>query len=167
MEGVSEAELKKHPVTVEVQDEATGQMVEQVVGYRLDTELSIYEQEKPIRCVVEWDGKAGSKKRARLVTGVGQDEMDEEAVVDGLRFRQRVEILLKQLQRRVNWPAFGGGEAHLRPGTLETPDEKERRKWLRNRRQVVTRRANTGPDTRVHSNPTETGGLYRPGNLGG
>ena len=100
MEGVSEAELKKHPVTVEVQDEATGQMMEQVVGYRLDTELSIYEQEKPIRCVVEWDGKAGSKKRARLVTGVGQDEMDEEAVVDGLRFRQRVEILLKQLQRR-------------------------------------------------------------------
>ena len=66
MEGVSEADLKKHPVTVEVQDEATGQMMEQVVGYRLDTELSIYEQEKPIRCVVEWDGKAGSKKRARL-----------------------------------------------------------------------------------------------------
>jgi len=63
---VSEADLKKHPVTVEVQDEATGQMVEQVVGYRLDTELSIYEQEKPKRCVVEWDGKAGSKKRARL-----------------------------------------------------------------------------------------------------
>ena len=63
---MSEADLKKHPVTVEVQDEATGQMVEQVVGYRLDTELSIYEQEKPIRCVVEWDGKAGSKKRARL-----------------------------------------------------------------------------------------------------
>ena len=59
--GESEAELKKHPVTVEVQDEATGQMMEQVVGYRLDTELSIYEQEKPIRCVVEWDGKAGSK----------------------------------------------------------------------------------------------------------
>ena len=82
MEGVSEAELKKHPVTVEVQDEATGQMMEQMVGYRLDTELSIYEQEKPIRCVVEWDGKAGSKKWARLVIGVGQDEMDEEAVVD-------------------------------------------------------------------------------------
>jgi hypothetical protein len=142
LEGVSEAELKKHPVTVEVQDEATGQMVEQVAGYRLDTELSIYEQEKPIRCVVEWDGKAGSKKRARLMIGVGQDEMDEEAVVDGLRFRQRVEILLKQLQRRVDWPAFGGGEAHLRPGVLQEPDEKECQRWLRNRRQVATRRAN-------------------------
>jgi hypothetical protein len=117
-------------------------MVEQVVGYRLDTKLSIYDLEKPIRCVVEWDGNPGSKKRARLVIGVGQDEMDEEAVVDGLRFRQRVEILLKQLQRRVNLSAFGGGEAHLRPGVLKRPDEKERQRLLRNRRQVATRQAN-------------------------
>jgi len=140
--GVSEVELAQHPVTVEVQDEASGQTVEQVVGYRLDTELSIYELEKPVRCVVEWDGEAGSKKRARLVIGVGQDEMDEEAVVDGLRFRQRVEILLKQLQRRVGWPAFGGGEAHRRPSVLQKPDEKEGQKLLKNRRQVATRRAN-------------------------
>jgi len=34
--GVSEAELKQHSVTVEVQDEATGQMVEQVVGVSSD-----------------------------------------------------------------------------------------------------------------------------------
>jgi hypothetical protein len=68
--------------------------------------------------------------------------MDEEAVVDGLRFRQRVEILLKQLQRRVNWSAFGGGEAHLRPAALEIPGEKTRQQWLKNRRQVATRQAN-------------------------
>jgi hypothetical protein len=142
LEEVSEIELKKHPVKVEVRDETAGQMVEQVVGYRLDTKLSIYDLEKPIRCVVEWDGNPGSKKRARLVIGVGQDEMDEEAVVDGLRFRQRVEILLKQLQRRVNLSAFGGGEAHLRPGVLKRPDEKERQRLLRNRRQVATRQAN-------------------------
>jgi len=140
--GVSEEKLRQHPVTVEMQDEASGHKVEQVVGYRLDTELSIYDLERPVRCVVEWDGNPGSKKRARLVVGVGQDEMDEEAVVDGLRFRQRVEIMLKQLQRRVNWPAFGGGEAYLRPGVLQEPDEKERRRWSRNRRQVTTRRAN-------------------------
>jgi len=139
---VLQAELKQHPVTVEVEDEATGQMVEQVVGYRLDTELSIYDLEKPIRCVVEWDGNPDSKKLARLVVGVGQDEMDKEAVVDGLRFRQQVEILLKQLQRRVNLPAFGGGEAHLRPGVLERPDEKGRQRLLRNRRQVATRQVN-------------------------
>ncbi len=143
LEGVSETELKTHPVTVTVHDEATGKMVEQVVSYRLDTELSIYELEKPIRCVVEWDGKPGSKKLARLVVGVGQDEMDEEeVVVNGLRFRQRVEILLKQLQHRVNLSAFGGGEAHLQPGELEMPDEKERQRLLRNRRQVATRQAN-------------------------
>lgn len=140
--GVSEAELKQHPVTVTVPDQATGQTVEQVVGYRLDTELSIYELKQPIRCVVEWDGNPGSKKLARLVIGVGPDEMDEDAVVDGLRFRQRVEILLKQLQRRVHWSAFGGGEARLRSCVLEKPDEKEYQRLLRNRRQVATRRAN-------------------------
>jgi hypothetical protein len=140
--GVSEAELEQHPVTVTVPDEATGQTVEQVVGYRLDTELSIYELEQPIRCVVEWDGKPGSKKLAWLVIGVRQDEMDEEAVVDGLRFRQRVEILLKQLQRRVHWSAFGSGKARLRSGVLEKPDEKEYRRLSRNQRQVATCRAN-------------------------
>jgi hypothetical protein len=139
---VSEADLKKHPVIVEGPDEATGKMVKRVVGYRLDTELSLYDLEQPIRAVVEWDGQPKSKKRARLVIGIGPEEMDQAAVVDGLRFRQRVEILLKQLQRRLNWSAFGGGEAHLRPGELEQPDEKERQRLLKNRRQVVTRQAN-------------------------
>jgi len=91
---------------------------------------------------VEWDGKTESKKRVRLVVGVEQDEMSEEDVVDGLRFRQRVEILLKQMQRRVNLSAFGGGKAHLRPSEMEKPDEEERQKILKNRRQVATRRAN-------------------------
>jgi hypothetical protein len=140
--GVSEAKLKEHPVTVEVQDEATGKMVEQVVGYRLDTELSIYDLEQPVRCVVEWDGKTESKKHVRLVIGVERDEMSEDEVVDGLRFRQRVEILLKQMQRRVNLSAFGGGKAHLRSSEIEKPDEEERQKILKNRRQVATRRAN-------------------------
>ncbi|MEA3340347.1 MAG: hypothetical protein U9R15_10310 [Chloroflexota bacterium] len=142
LEGVSETKLKEHPVTVEVQDEATGQMVERVVGYRLDIELSIYDLERPIRCIVEWDGNAESKKRARLVVGVERDEMDENEVSDGLRFRQRVEILLKQMQRRVNLSAFGGGKAHLRPAKLEKPDEEERRKISKNHRQVTTRRDN-------------------------
>jgi hypothetical protein len=142
LEGVSEADLKKHPVTVEVQDEATGEMVERIVGYRLDIELSIYDLERSVRCVVEWDGKTESKKRARLVVGVEQDEMSEDEVVNGLRFRQRVEILLKQMQRRVNLSAFGGGKAHLRPAELEKPDEEERQKIVKNRRQVATRRAN-------------------------
>jgi hypothetical protein len=135
--GVSEAELKRRPVTVEVQDEATGQVVKQEVGYRLDTELSIYDLEQPIRGVVEWDGTPGSQKRVRLVVGVAQ-----QAVVEGLRFRQRVEIVLKQLQRRVNWSAFGGGEAQQRPVARPTPDGQQTKKWLKNRRQVATRLVN-------------------------
>jgi len=63
-------------------------------------------------------------------------------VVDAQRFRQRVEILLKQLQRRVNWSAFGGGQAHLRPDMSGQPNEEERSKIVKNRRQVATRLAN-------------------------
>ncbi len=139
---VSEEELKKHPVLVEVWDAQSGQTVKQIEGYRLDTELSLYDLEDPIRCIVEWDGKAGSKKRVRLVVGIEPEEMTEEDVTDAQRFRQRVEILLKQLQRRVNWSAFGGGQAHLRPSVLEKADEEERSKIVKNRRQVATRLAN-------------------------
>jgi len=136
---VSEEELKQHPVTVEVVDETSGELTEQVVGYRLDTELSLYDLEGPIRCVVEWDGDPDSPKRARLAVGVEEEEMDEEAVVDGLRFRQRVEIVLKQLQRWLNWSAFGGGGARLHVEEVEKPDEEERQQLLSNRRQVATR----------------------------
>jgi transposase len=147
LEGVSEAELEEHPVTVEKWEATEGctdsaLLVEQVVGYRLDTELSIYDLERPIRCIVEWDGQPESNKRVRLVIGVERDEMSEDEVVDGLRFRQRVEILLKQMQRRVNLSAFGGGKALMRPAELEKPDEEKRQKILKNRRQVATRRAN-------------------------
>jgi hypothetical protein len=142
LEGVSEATLKEHPVTVVVQDEATGEMVERVVSYRFDTELSIYDLEKSVRCVVEWDGKTESKKHVRLVVGIEQDEMSEDEVVDRLRFRQRVEILLKQMQRRVNLSAFGGGKAHLRPSEPKKPDQEEHQRILKNRRQMSTRQAN-------------------------
>jgi hypothetical protein len=77
-----------------------------------------------------------------LVVGIERDEMSQDEVVDGLRLRQRVEILLKQMQRRVNLSAFGGGEAHLRPSEIEKPDAEERQKILKNHRQVATRRAN-------------------------
>jgi hypothetical protein len=139
---VSEAELKKHPVIVAELDEVNGEMEERGGGYRLDTKLSIYELAQPIRGVVEWEGQPGSQKRVRLVVGLEPDEMDQETVVERLRFRQRVEILFKQLQRRVNWPAFGGGEAHLRSDELERLAETDRRRLQKNRRQVATRQAN-------------------------
>jgi hypothetical protein len=63
--GVSEAELKQHPVTVEVQDEATGQVVKEEVGYRLDTELSIYDLEQPIRGQPEAGALGGGGRAGR------------------------------------------------------------------------------------------------------
>ena len=142
LETVSNDDLKQHPLTVEVLDEATGEVVDQVIGYRLDTHLSIYDLEKPVRCIIEWDGDPDSKKVVRLLVGDEKSELDEEQVVDDLRFRQRVEIMLKKLQRRVNWSAFGGGEAHERPSELEMPDAEGRQRLLKNRRQVATRQTN-------------------------
>ncbi|MCP4285326.1 MAG: hypothetical protein GY792_12875, partial [Gammaproteobacteria bacterium] len=63
-------------------------------------------------------------------------------MVDGLRFRQRVEILLKQLQRRLNWSAFGGGEAKERPLVPDIPDEEARQKATQNRQRTATELAN-------------------------
>ncbi|MCP4544217.1 MAG: hypothetical protein GY832_44460 [Chloroflexi bacterium] len=139
---ISDDDLKQHPVTVEVLDETTGEVVDQVIGYRLNTQLSIYNLEKPVRCIVEWDGDPDSKKVVRLVVGDATSELDEEQVVDGLRFRQRVEIMSKKLQRRVNWSAFGGGDAQERPSELEMPDEQGQQRLLKNHRQVTTRQAN-------------------------
>ncbi len=139
---VSEEELKKHPITAPGRDTVTGQVEEKVVGYRLDTDLSLYELDQPVRGVVDWDGQPGSPKRVRLAVGIGPDEMNTQAIVDGLRFRQRVEILLKGWQRRLNLPAFGGGPAHRLPVVLDPLDEAARRKLRKNHKQVATRLAN-------------------------
>jgi hypothetical protein len=139
---VDEEELKKQPVMAKVQDKATGQVEEKVIGYRLDTDLSLDDLEQAVRGVVDWDGQAGSQKRVRLAVGIDREEMPTQAIVDGLRFRQRVEILLKLWQRRLNLPAFGGGEAKLRPVTRHTLNEETHQKLIKNHKQVTTRLAN-------------------------
>jgi len=141
---VSEEALKQHPITAEVADETSGQVAEKVVGYRLDTALTFADLATPVRGVVDWDGEPTSQKRVRLVVGdaAESEKMDTPAVVDSLRFRQRVEILLKQLQRRVHWSAFGGGEARPRPVALRPLDDETGRRLTRNRQQVATRQTN-------------------------
>jgi hypothetical protein len=139
---VSEEELKKYPVTVKVTDEVTGQVEEKVAGYRLDTDLSIAELDQSVRGVVEWDGHPDSPKRVRLVVGLKPEEMETQAVVDRLRFRQRVEILLKQVQRRLNWSAFGGGKAKQRPAVPNIPDEEARQKVAQTRQRTATALSN-------------------------
>jgi hypothetical protein len=53
-----------------------------------------------------------------------------------------VEIQLKQLQRRLNWSAFGGGEAKERPIVPDIPDEEARQKAIRTRQRTATELAN-------------------------
>jgi hypothetical protein len=141
---VREEDLKAQPLTAQVTEAASGQVVEKVVGYRLDTELTLADLETPVRGVVDWDGEPDSPKRVRLVVGeaAGSEGRDTPAVVDDLRFRQRVEILLKQLQRRVHWSAFGGGEAQPRAVVVASLDDGARQRLTRNRQQVATRLAN-------------------------
>lgn len=139
---VSEEDLKKHPVFAQVRDQLTGQIEEKMIGYRLDTNLSLDGVEQPIRGVVDWNGQADSPKRVRLAVGITPDEMDTQAVVDGVRFRQRIEILLKLMQRRLNLPAFGGGAAKLQPVTHTPLDEEARHRLIKNRKQVATHLAN-------------------------
>lgn len=140
---VSEEEWKKHPLTVKDHDDATRPAVATVVGYRLDTPLRLADLEPAVRGVMDWDGEPGGQKRVRLVIGqtASSEEIDTAAVVDSLRFRQRVEILLKQLQRRVHWPAFGGGLAQLRAVVGTRLDDATRQRLTRNRQQVATRQA--------------------------
>lgn len=142
LDQVSQEELKKHPVTVKVTDEASGQVEQKVTGYRLDTELSIAKLDQSVRGVVEWSGDPDSPKRVRLAVEVEPEEMETQEVVDKQRFRQRVEILLKQLQRRLNWSAFGGGQAQERPAIPDTLDEESRQKMVRNRKRTATELAN-------------------------
>jgi len=142
LDKISEEELKEHPVTLKMTDKIKGQVEEKTEGYRLDTDLSIAELEQPVRGVVEWDGDPDSPKRVRLAVGVEPEEMDTQEVVDGLRFRQRVEILLKQLQRRLNWSAFGGGQAKERSIVPDIPDEEARQKASQSRKRTATELAN-------------------------
>ncbi|MCP4286091.1 MAG: hypothetical protein GY792_16850 [Gammaproteobacteria bacterium] len=132
LDQISAEELKEHPVILKVTDEATGQVEEKGAGYRLDTDLTIAELAQPVRSVVDWAGDPDSPKRVRLVVGLEPEELDTQTVVDDLRFRQRVEILLKQVQRRLNWSAFGGGQAQERPVVPDIPDEKTRQKMTTN-----------------------------------
>jgi len=112
----------------------------QVGGYRLETELAVYGLSAPVRVIVEWDGQPGSAKRARLAVGLAATDVDTAAACAQLRDRQRLEILLKFLQRRQDWAHFSGGPV-LAPGAEPAPLTAELRQRLATqRRQVTTRR---------------------------
>ncbi|MBU1751241.1 MAG: hypothetical protein KKA73_26450, partial [Chloroflexi bacterium] len=115
------------------------------VGYQLETELAIYDLPQTVRAIVDWDGTPGGRKMARLAAQVDQTTLGTMAVCDELRSRsgQRVEILLKFLQRRVQWPNFGGGTAVVRPAEPVCPSDEETLKKLATARQATQTRRRT------------------------
>ncbi len=139
MAQVDEADPAWQPVTRRVSDPTTGQEVEEVVGYRLEIALQVYGLDQPVRAIVDWDGQPGSRKRARLAIGLAPTELTAEAVSDQLRYRQRVEILLKCLLRRADWSHFGGGPVVVQPVDESPLTEAERKRLAKHRQQVTTR----------------------------
>lgn len=140
-ENVDEEDSRWQEVKERVVDPDTGQVKETVVGYRLETELAIYELPKPVRAIVDWDGQSDSRKTARLA--VEETTLEAEAVCDELRFRQRVEIALKFLHRWLQLPNFGGGEAVERSDERVCPSDEETLKKLETeRKRTLTRLCN-------------------------
>lgn len=139
-EHVDEEDSRWEEVKERVVDPDTGQVQEEAVGYRLETELEIYELPKPVRAIVDWDGVPGSRKIARLAVGVDDTRLEAEAVCDELRFRQRVEIALKFLHRWLQLPNFGGGAAIERSDERVCPSDAETLKKLETERKRTTTR---------------------------
>ena len=140
LETIDEEDPDWKPIKKEVLDADSGQVKEEVVGYQLETELTAYGLAEPLRVIVDWDGEAGGRKIARLAVRVTETTMGMEAVCDELRFRQRVEILLKFLQRWLQLPNFGGGKAIERPDERVCPSGEEPLKKLETERKATKTR---------------------------
>ena len=140
LETIDEKDPHWKPIEKQVVDPNSGQVKEEVIGYQLETELTVYELPEPVRAIVDWDGNPGGRKIARLAVGVAETTLSTEAVCDELRFRQRVEILLKFLHRRLQLPNFGGGEAVARPDEQVCPSDEEALKKLETERKKAATR---------------------------
>lgn len=143
LEAIDEKDPNWKEIKKEVVNPDSGQVEEQTVGYRLETELTVYELPQSVRAIVDWDGETEGRKMARLAVGVAKTTLGTEAVCDELRFRQRVEILIKFLHRRLQLPNFGGGKAVARPDERVCPSDKEALKKLETQhKSTTTRRRN-------------------------
>jgi hypothetical protein len=140
LEAIDETDPHWKEIKREVVDPDSDQVKEEVVGHRLETELTVYGLPKPVRAIVDWDGKPGGRKVARLAVGVANTTLETEAVCDELRFRQRVEILIKFLHRWLQLPNFGGGKAIKRPDMRVCPSDEEALKKLETERKKTATR---------------------------
>jgi hypothetical protein len=142
LDAIYEKDPNWQPLKEQVVNPDSGQVEEKVVGYRLETELTIYELSKPVRAIVDWDGQPRGRKVARLAVGVTEASLGTAGVCNELRFRQRVEILLKFLQRWLQLPNFGGGEAVARPDERVCPGDEELKKLETEYKKTATRLRN-------------------------
>lgn len=140
LEAIDEEDPAWKEIKKEVEDPDGGQVREQVVGYRLETEVTVYDLLKPVRVIVDWDGEPGGRKMMRLALGVTETTLETEGVCDELRFRQRVEIVLKFLQRWLQLPNFGGGQAVARADERVCPSDEESLKKLNTERKKTATR---------------------------
>ncbi len=138
MEKVAEQEWLTHPV--EKENDEGGNEPDL---YRMEKNLEIYGLDEPVRAVMDWErGPADGEKRARLAVGIKPEEMDSQQVVEGLRFRQRVEILIKKMLDRVHLSNFGGGAAQVDEPEPITLNAEVIKKWEKNRKHVQTLQKN-------------------------
>jgi hypothetical protein len=140
LEAIDEEDPDWEEIKKKVVDPDGGQVKDEVVGYRLETEVTVYDLSNPVRVIVDWDGKPGGRKMMRLAVGVTETTLGTEGVRDELRFRQRVEIALKFLQRWLQLPNFGGGEAVARANEQVCPSDKEALKELQTERKKMATR---------------------------
>lgn len=154
LEAIDEQDPAWEEIKKEMVDPDGGQVQEEVVGYRLETEVTVYDLLKPVRVIVDWDGQPGGRKMMRLALGVMETTLETEGVCDELRFRQRVEIVLKFLQRWLQLPNFGGGQAVARTDERVCPSDEESLKKLdTERKKTATRLRNAR--TRLEQVETE------------
>lgn len=170
LEAIDEEDPGWREIKQEIVDPDSGQMQHKVVGYRLETEVTVYDLPKPVRVVVDWDGVPGGRKIMRLALGMSETTLGTEGVCDELRFRQRVEIVLKFLQRWLQLPNFGGGEAVARPDERVCPSDEDALKKLETeRKKTATRLRNTRTrleqvETELACLTTDDGGKRQPSN---
>jgi hypothetical protein len=143
LEAIDEEDPAWQEIKREGADPDGGQAREEIVGYRLETELTVYDLPQPVRVVVDWDGEPGGRKMMRLAVGVAETTLGTEGVCDELRFRQRVEIVLKFIQRWLHLPNFGGGEAVARADERVCPSDAGALKKLATERKKTVSRLRT------------------------
>ena len=91
--------------------------------YYLDSQAMIYQLQQPVRIIAHWNGKTEGQKLAALAIGLAADKHKASKLLNYLPYRQRVEILIKGLQRRVQLANFGGGKAIIRQEERDEPSD--------------------------------------------